>query len=392
MAKSVTLFNVFVASPSDLIEERDLLADVISELNHTTANLLSIKLELIRWETDIFPAFGDDAQDVINKQNKDEYDIFIGIMGSRFGTPTSRFGSGTLEEFTRAYDKSKRDGGITKIMMYFKNVSLALNEIDIDQVKKIQNFKKSLGPKGGLYWDYDKASDFKDLVRNHLNLLLPRLTEEYKQQNLDSIPEKKSEDHINDIIVYAPEDVEEVEEIGYLDSIIKVNEHFSKIRDSAGRITLYMLDMGNKISKGAEKINKIQNLPERARIREAQKIIDKTADDIMVFVDKTNMEIPIYRDAVTKGFNAYSNVYVNYRSFTSNDEELAELEVSKNSLRESVNSGMLALIGLKETVTRLPSMTSKLVKANKENIKTLNRLISEFELSLSLLDDIDNKE
>ena len=117
MAKSVTLFNVFVASPSDLIEERDLLSDVINELNHTTANILSIKLELIRWETDTFPSFGNDAQDVINKQIEDDYDIFIGIIGSKFGTPTKRFGSGTLEEFNRAYEKARQDSGRTEIMM-----------------------------------------------------------------------------------------------------------------------------------------------------------------------------------------------------------------------------------------------------------------------------------
>ncbi|MCK8490673.1 DUF4062 domain-containing protein [Spirosoma sp. RP8] len=392
MAKSVTLFNIFLVSPGDLIEEREMLAEVIDELNHTTANLLSIKLELIRWETNIFPSFGDDAQDVINKQIEDDYDVFIGIMGGRFGSPTNRFGSGTLEEFTRAYEKSKQDGGTTKIMMYFKNVSLSLNEIDIEQIKKIQDFKKGLGPQGGLYWDYNKAIDFKDLARNHLNLLLPKLVNEYRLIAAKPAPEKKKVEESEDIIVFGAEDIEEVEEIGYLDSLIVVNDYFTKIKDSAGRITIYMVDMSNKLGKGTEKISGIKHIPEQARIREARKIIDDTADDIMLFVKKTNVEIPKYRDAVTKGFNAYSNVYVNSRSFASNDEELLELEVSKNTLEESINFGLLSLASLKETVAELPAMTSKLAKAKKEYLKTIDKLISEFELSLKLLEDTNNKK
>ena len=41
---------------------------------------------------------GIDAQDVINRQ-LGEYDIFLGIMNTRFGSPTHRADSGTEEEF-----------------------------------------------------------------------------------------------------------------------------------------------------------------------------------------------------------------------------------------------------------------------------------------------------
>ncbi|PYL26201.1 MAG: hypothetical protein DMF37_02915 [Verrucomicrobia bacterium] len=44
---------------------------------------------------------GADAQDVINHQLA-EYDIFLGIMSCRFGSPTKRAHSGTEEEFNRA--------------------------------------------------------------------------------------------------------------------------------------------------------------------------------------------------------------------------------------------------------------------------------------------------
>ena len=43
---------------------------------------------------------GSDPQQIINSQVSDEYDIFIGILWTRFGTPTERAGSGTEEEFS----------------------------------------------------------------------------------------------------------------------------------------------------------------------------------------------------------------------------------------------------------------------------------------------------
>ncbi|WP_257739097.1 hypothetical protein [Flavisolibacter tropicus] len=42
MAKNITLYNVFVASPSDVKEEREALEGVVREFNLTTANFLSI--------------------------------------------------------------------------------------------------------------------------------------------------------------------------------------------------------------------------------------------------------------------------------------------------------------------------------------------------------------
>ena len=103
MAKTHTLLQVFVASPSDITDERTLLADVVAEFNKTWGNRNGVTLELLRWETDSRPGFGADAQEVINNQIGDEYDIFIGIMWGRFGSGTKRAESGTEEEFNRAY-------------------------------------------------------------------------------------------------------------------------------------------------------------------------------------------------------------------------------------------------------------------------------------------------
>ena len=110
--------RVFIASPGDVEEERDLVSLIVEELRRNVARLVSVELETIRWETHAWPDVGDDAQDVINRE-LGNYDVFVGIMWKRFGTRTKRAPSGTAEEFERAYAYFTAYGR-PKIMFYFR--------------------------------------------------------------------------------------------------------------------------------------------------------------------------------------------------------------------------------------------------------------------------------
>ncbi|WP_421287177.1 hypothetical protein [Aeromonas veronii] len=68
MPRNETVIGVFVASPSDVSEERKALESVVHELNKTWSKNLNLRLDLIKWETDIYPGFGEYSQDVINEQ------------------------------------------------------------------------------------------------------------------------------------------------------------------------------------------------------------------------------------------------------------------------------------------------------------------------------------
>ena len=105
------------------------------------------------------PGKGTDAQDVINEQINGEYDVFIGIFWQRFGTPTSRYESGTLEEYENAKKKYENDKENTHIMMYFKTEgSLNIYDIDVEQLKKLKKVLKIKYQKedGLLYSEFEK--------------------------------------------------------------------------------------------------------------------------------------------------------------------------------------------------------------------------------------------
>ncbi len=120
MASGVTKVRIFVASPSDVEFERKQMDKIVQELNITLPALAPNKqltLELVKWESAVAPGMGRDAQDVVNQQIGD-YDVFVGIMWKRMGTPTSVAQSGTEEEFRHAYatwEKNKR----LPILFYF---------------------------------------------------------------------------------------------------------------------------------------------------------------------------------------------------------------------------------------------------------------------------------
>ena len=82
--------RIFLASPSDVEEKRDVLLALIREVNDVLAFLVpdrALRLELVRYETHSYPDMGR-AQDVINRQIPIDYEIFVGAMWKRVGIPT----------------------------------------------------------------------------------------------------------------------------------------------------------------------------------------------------------------------------------------------------------------------------------------------------------------
>jgi hypothetical protein len=167
------IIRIFVASPGDVQSERDQLGQVVQELNSTLSALVperGLMLELVRWETHARPGLGADPQDVVNRQlSIPEYDIFIGIIWRRLGTPTKRAGSGTEEEFRIAHDSWKRNRKPREILFYFCQAPVSLPETaeEAEQLLEMTRFRNELSQEG-LVWEYADRPGFADLVRPHL--------------------------------------------------------------------------------------------------------------------------------------------------------------------------------------------------------------------------------
>lgn len=177
MPTPVKKVRIFVASPGDVQAEREQLAKVVNELNLTISAIAPEKemvLELVRWETHVYPGLGKDAQEVVNQQIG-EYDIFVGIIWKRLGTPTTVARSGTEEEFQRAYSIWQKDKTLP-VLFYFCQQSFhpPRTKEEVEQLGKVVDFRDELTKKG-LVADYSDHESFADVIRPHLLLVLGRM-------------------------------------------------------------------------------------------------------------------------------------------------------------------------------------------------------------------------
>ena len=148
------IYKCFIGSPSDTSKEREICDKVFYEINTTIGESMDFRIESKKWEKDVFPSFGSDSQDVINTQIGSDFNIFVGIMWKKFGTPTSRAESGTEEEFLNAHKLWEKNKDID-LMFYFNKEAPELDEIDTEQLSKVRQFSKKVAELGGLYYQYN---------------------------------------------------------------------------------------------------------------------------------------------------------------------------------------------------------------------------------------------
>ena len=163
------ILKVFVASPDDVAEERNTLAKLLADINDVLAYLTpekGLSLELVRYETHSYPDIGA-PQEVINREIPVDYDIFVGIMWKRAGTPTATALSGTIEEFNRACERRKQ-GSLPRIMFYFCDQPIPVpTATELQQLAEVVKFRSQLASQG-LTAAYPSHAEFGDHVRGGL--------------------------------------------------------------------------------------------------------------------------------------------------------------------------------------------------------------------------------
>ena len=85
MSQTRKNIRIFVSSPDDMRQEREQLGEIVQSMNRSWGHFFKFQFELIRWETHGVPGFGEDAQDVLNKELPNDFEVYIGLMWCRFG-------------------------------------------------------------------------------------------------------------------------------------------------------------------------------------------------------------------------------------------------------------------------------------------------------------------
>ena len=160
MPYEAVVYNVMIASPSDVEEERRTISDVIIKWNYTHSMNSGKVLIPLRWETHSAPLLGTRPQDVVNNMVLRHADVLVGIFKDRLGSPTGKEASGTIEEINVHHSLGK------PVLLYFGEPTGSK-----EQIAAVSAYKEECKNKG-VIWEYKDCHALKDLFTDHLQLII----------------------------------------------------------------------------------------------------------------------------------------------------------------------------------------------------------------------------
>lgn len=380
MPTNITLYKVFLASPGDVKEERLIVKKVVDEINVGNYLANGIKLELVAWETHTHPSMGADAQDVINTQIADDYDIFIGIMWNRFGTPTNRAESGTIEEFNRAFDKKQSNPNSIDVSFFFKTTPpLSLKDIDIESLSKVRQFQERISNQGVYFREFNQSDEFEQLLR----LSLISIIKEFKNDIPVVVNVQEEYSQVN--VVESPN----IEDIGYLEALEITSRESLVLQDIYIRMANHINVLTNHLANKTEQINRAISLDQSSKMRVVKKSVDQLANNMFAYCKKTREEIPKLNKQQKLLVKYYYVVLGLHNSLFDNIEEKEVLLANLSGLKDSTIVVLGQIDSMREAVMGTPQMTNQYAKAKKETVSVLSEVINEFTANAHLLEELE---
>jgi hypothetical protein len=271
MAKPIKLLKLFLSSTSEIEAERTLIKEIVADVNRVIENSCAVTIRIIDWREDVVPGVAGDAEQVVLSQTKD-YDIYVGILGTRFGTPTPRAGSGTEDEFNVAYARFQSDSTSIRLLFYFRtNLTGNILNLDLDELRRVQDFRTKLGTERGvLFCEYSSTEEFIRLFRLHLIQLISTQWGESRWKPMPDLAPVEPQ------VITSAELAGKEDEPELLDLRVDVDEAFRAAMDALSQVAELM-------KRGAEEDNLWRLEVERERAlsvptpRKAQELVNTMA-------------------------------------------------------------------------------------------------------------------
>lgn len=175
-----------IASPSDVIREREIIREVIYDWNYVNSQREEIILQPIAWDTHSSPSMGDRPQAIINDQILENCDLLVAVFWTRIGSPTGEEISGTVEEIKKHFESGK------PTMIYFSSAPVRPDSVDAEQYEALKSFK-SWCQSNGLTENYDSTEDFRNKFYRQLSQTVIR-----KFTNDDSKTNENQRSNVNE--------------------------------------------------------------------------------------------------------------------------------------------------------------------------------------------------
>src|SRR5207247_892379 len=135
-----------------------------SVVQEVASHFRPFNIHVVPWRHDpqAIPAVGSDAQEVVTRQLPN-YDIYLGLLCGRLGTPTARAAGGTVEEFLDARQRYLNTGR-PEILFYFCTEPPVPGPRD-EQREKVIEFRRSFP---GLFGTFRSVGELRAVFKDHL--------------------------------------------------------------------------------------------------------------------------------------------------------------------------------------------------------------------------------
>ena len=381
MAYRATIIQIFISSPGDVLAERKFVINEMQAWNQRNSLSSGCFLSPVTWEDVVAPDQDDYSQNVINKQIGDAYDVFLGLMWGRFGTPTRSADSGTEEEYLRAIAR-KDLGDHLNLSFFFKTSPMPIKEIDTDQLKKVNEFKDKISQAGFFYREFSEEIH----LSRGLNILFDNIkkdVEKYSGSDQKSGFDTRLAKGKTEKKVQFESEVEESEELGIFDlsDLLEssANSIGSLVSDWGDRIT----DLGAAMKATTEDLNDLSRFgqPDNQLVRQH---VDKTADKFDEFAEFCEVNIDTIEIAMTdlvKYLHGIADVSSDFDQ-SQDDIESAQLSITQlidgmNGAMDGTNSLVVAIAGLPRLSKRFNKSRERVVRVQKKFLELMEQNVSE---------------
>ncbi len=229
MSSNLTEIRIFIASPGDMTPERDRLIKIINDFNQPQRIIaqLDLRVQALDWRQHVVPKMGLPEEVLLKQLPADTWNIFVGLMWQRFGSDTGSlkpesggltFDSGTLQEFTTAYNLWKHHG--RPEILFYRCLRPLDPNLDLEQYQRVREFFQQFSPSGahpGFIKAFKETDEFAELAQRHLETILWEIGKQ-KQSNAATVTPMK----LNEQIAAHREHDEKIKR--YLDWLIKTHK------------------------------------------------------------------------------------------------------------------------------------------------------------------------
>ena len=353
------------------------------------------------------PGVNVDLQAEINRQCGAEFDIYLGILGTRFGTPTQKAGSGTEEEFEQGLKRLRADSCSLRVLFYFKTGTVDPFKLEIDQLQKVNAFRAGLRSRGVLYKDFKNTADFIQMVKNHLESLvsdewkngkwspIQGLGEDSPQRMTTTVTPLSQDSHSEDETGATDAFVDssdngDWEDLGLLDYVASFTEETSAMNLTLERMSENTTRVGDEMRARTTETESVLSRDKEVKhvggSREQQEyvvkvrgIVDLAAQNLSDFVQAMIPSVEEYRTHSRAMFsNLRNGLQANSELGNPTDENIQQ---GLEDLIFHMTSAQDSTASFQVSIDSVPALTGKFKRAKRRAAAILGELIAEISLT-----------